>query len=185
MKVLIIPEDPSLDQYVLKPIVERLFEDLERSATVDVLTDPHLRGASEALDAKTVAGIVEDYPMIDLFLLMVDRDCDRSGHVAKAAARERDHARLVACLAIQEVEVWMLAVFPTPPVSIREIRAHCDPKEAYAEPFLTERGWSRGVGKGRKQAMTEGLRGSGYRRLLSRCRELCDLRERLAERLAS
>ncbi len=33
MKVLIIPEDPSLDKYILKPIVERIFQDLERTGS--------------------------------------------------------------------------------------------------------------------------------------------------------
>ena len=28
MKILVIPEDPMLDQYILKPVVERLFADL-------------------------------------------------------------------------------------------------------------------------------------------------------------
>jgi len=29
VKVLIIPEDPTLDQYILRPIVGRIFADLE------------------------------------------------------------------------------------------------------------------------------------------------------------
>jgi hypothetical protein len=43
LKVLVIPEDPVLDQYVLKPIVERMFEDLGRRVAVRVLTSPRLQ----------------------------------------------------------------------------------------------------------------------------------------------
>jgi hypothetical protein len=40
MKVLIIPEDPTRDPYILKPIVERLFShELQRVARVEVLKD--------------------------------------------------------------------------------------------------------------------------------------------------
>lgn len=106
MRVLIIPEDPTLDQYVLKPIVERIFGDLGKKARVDVLRDPHITGASQALDKDFIAEIVVDNPMIDLFLLMVDRDCDRMTHQAKVDARQGEHPqKLIGALAWQEVEV--------------------------------------------------------------------------------
>ena len=50
MRVLIIPEDPTLDQFVLTPIVQRIFTDLDIGARVEVLFDPHLSGADQALD---------------------------------------------------------------------------------------------------------------------------------------
>jgi len=37
MKVMIIPEDPTLDQYILKPVIEAVFKDLNRVAHVQVL----------------------------------------------------------------------------------------------------------------------------------------------------
>lgn len=179
MKVLVIPEDPTLDQYILKPIVEALFADLGRKARIEVLKDPHLRGTSEALDPEMVARIVEENPMEDLFLLMVDRDGDRLGNSRQALARELDHPqRLIACLAVEEVEVWMLALHrgalqaPWP-----EIRAHHDPKEHYAEPFLRQQEWLMQVGHGRKRAMRE--LGAQWRSLLTVCPELEELRLRL------
>ena len=45
MKVLVIPEDQVLDQFVVKPIVEALFADLGQPAQVTVLPEPRLRGA--------------------------------------------------------------------------------------------------------------------------------------------
>ncbi len=93
--------------------------------------------------------------------------------------REAEHpGRLLACLAVEEVEVWMLALhrdalggrWP-------EVRADCDPKERYADPFLREKGWLTEVGHGRKRAMRE--LPSRWGSLLSVCPELAELRERL------
>jgi hypothetical protein len=179
VKVLIIPEDPTLDAHILGPVFEKLFDDLGRMARVEVLQDPHLEGIDQALHPEMVKRIVEENPMVDLFFLVVDRDCNRFQNEARAASREQEHpGRLLACLAIEEVEVWMLALH-------REIlgerwnavRSECDPKERYAEPFLQERGWLSQVGKGRKRAM-RGL-ATQWKSLLTVCPELAVLRERL------
>lgn len=69
MKVLVIPEDPMLDQYILKPVVERLFTDLGLAVRISVLWNPRLRGVNQALDSSVVRDIVDTYSMIDLFLL--------------------------------------------------------------------------------------------------------------------
>lgn len=181
MKVLIIPEDPTLDQHILKPIVERIFADLACPARVEVLRDPHISGAAQALDAEQVRGIVEDNKMIDLFLLLVDRDCDRVHHEAKALARQADHPeRLIAALAWQEVEVWALALHrdelgtPWPTV-----RADCDPKEAYFDPFIARKGWTETVGKGRKRAMRD--LGQGWRGMLEVCPEIKALKDAIED----
>ena len=114
---------------------------------------------------------------------MVDRDCNRLGAEEKVAVREREHGgRLVGCVAIEELEVWMLGLYDQKqlPAPWKEIRSHCDPKEQYAEPFLARAGWSTYVGRGRKRAMDELGRGT-LRRLLARCEELRTLRGRLSE----
>ncbi|MBI4860172.1 MAG: hypothetical protein HY815_07890 [Candidatus Riflebacteria bacterium] len=180
MKALIIPEDPRLDQYILKPIVEEMFRRLDIRARVSVLQDPRLRGIDEALDADVIREIVRDNPMEDLFLLLVDRDCDRKGNTDRAAAREGEHPdRLIACLATHEVEVWMLALhraeLGTPWTQVRQ---HCDPKEAYADPFLERQGWTGEVGQGRKKAMRD--LGGHWNGLLQVCDELAHLQERVA-----
>jgi hypothetical protein len=146
---------------------------------VDVLRDPHLRGVDQALDRDIVAGIVRDNPMEDLFILMVDRDCNRLGNATKAATRLEEHpGRLLACLACQEVEVWMLALhrkqLTTPWSTIRD---ECDPKELYADPFIAAQGWSALVGRGRKKAMRE--LGSAWAGLLQVCPELRELHDQI------
>ena len=89
MKVLVIPEDPELDQYILKPVVEKIFADFGKSPRVAVLSNPRLRGVAEALDATILADIVAKYPMNNLYLVLVDRDGERA-RSAVASAREKE-----------------------------------------------------------------------------------------------
>lgn len=184
MKVLVLAENPRHDQYILKPVIERVFSDLGRSARVDVLHDPRLDSASRVLDSAILGDIVQENPMEDLFVLVVDRDCDREHNASKAAQRESDFAgKLLACVAIEEVEVWMLALHRDAilekggRVAWTEVRADCDPKERFAVPLLEQRGWSTGPGKGRKRAMRE--LGSSWRGLLDVCDEVRELKEKI------
>jgi hypothetical protein len=107
---MVIPEDPTNDQYILKPVVEQLFAGLGKSPRVQVLANPRLRGISEALSAPILADIVAMYPMVDLFLVLVDRDAEQK-RPGQAEERAQEHPdQLFVCLAIEEVEVWMLAL---------------------------------------------------------------------------
>jgi hypothetical protein len=178
VKVLIIPEDPSLDQYILKPIVERLFADLGKTPRVTVLLNPRLRGVAQALNSEILADIVATYPMNDLFLVLVDRDGDEM-RTAIASARESAHPnRLFVCLAIEEIEVWMLAIHSdTLEIGWGEIRAEIHPKERIAKLFLRERAPRLDAGKGRSWAMHDV--GKQWRGVLRRCPELEDLKRRI------
>lgn len=180
MKVLIIPEDPTLDQHVLRPVVAGIFADLKRPARVDVLTDPHLKGVDQALDRQIVANIIADNPMVDLFILAIDRDCNRKKNESLAQARVADHPdRLLACLAVQEVEVWALALHRGELTDKwSEIRADCDPKERFWDPFIARKGWGAEVGKGRKRAM-RALAGH-WSGLLQVCPEIAALKAEIA-----
>ncbi len=180
MKILVIPEDQTHDQYIAKPVIEAVVDHVGLVATVTVLPEPRLRGTNQVLDPELIMQIVEDNAMIDLFVLLVDRDCDRQGNTKRALAIESAHVnRLIACLPIQELEVWMLALHKdSVPASWTEVRAECDPKERFAEPFLARLG-SKGPGGGRKAAMNAGLRGGGLKTLLSLCSELREFSERL------
>lgn len=59
----------------------------------------------------------------------------------------------------------------------QEVRAECDPKERFAEPFLQSKGWG-GPGGGRKRAMRD--LGQGWTGLLAVCPELSELKQRVA-----
>lgn len=178
MKVLIIPEDQTQDGFIAKPVIAAIFDELGIHARVEVLPEPRLRGSSDALDGDLLREIVDANRMVDLFILVVDLDCDRMNHSTKAAEREREHpGKLFACLAQQELEVWMLALHREKlRVSWSDVRSECDPKERWAEPLLKELG-SKGPGGGRKRAM-DALKGN-IRSLLSLCGELQALKDRV------
>lgn len=178
MKVLIIPEDPTYDGFILKPIVEKIFVGLRKPAQVDVLPNPRLRGVAQALDSSILARIVAARRMIDLFLVLVDRDGDhrRSG---LAQQRETEHqGRLFVCLAIEEIEVWMLAIHRKDlKVSWGEIRSEIHPKERFARPFLATYAPKLDAGESREEAMRE--LGRHWKGVLRRCPELKELQQRI------
>lgn len=178
MKVMVIPEDPTLDRYILKPVMERMFLDLGRRAHVEVLDNPRLRGVAQALDAATVAQIVASRRMFDLFCIMVDRD-GVAERPLEARAREEEHPdRLMVCLAVEEVEVWMLAVHREQLAAPwQDIRSERDPKERFAAPFLAAHAPKSSLGGGRVWAMRD--LGSKWRGVLAVCPELEELKQRL------
>lgn len=180
MKVLVIPEDPTLDQYILKPIVTRIFADLGKSPRIGVLSNPRLRGVAQALDATILADIVSNHPMIDLFLVLVDRDADIK-RPALAQQRETEHkGRLFVCLGIEEIEVWMLAIHRERlDASWKEIRTEVHPKERFAQPFLEATAPRLDPGGGRAWAMRD--LGARWRGVLQCCGELEELRQRVGD----
>ena len=76
MNVLVIPEDPTMDQHILKPIFTRLFQNIGRqSARIEVCQNPRLGGIGEALKSERIDEIVTKYRgMMDILILCVDRD---------------------------------------------------------------------------------------------------------------
>lgn len=183
MKVLLIPEDPTLDQYILKPVVTQLFADLGKTPRIEVLSKPRLRGVAQALDARVLADVVADYPMIDLFLVLVDRDGDLRRRQL-ADAREAAHPdRLLVCLAVEEVEIWMLALHSEKlGVPWSEVRGEVDLKKRFAHPFLEAHAPKLELGRGRAWAMQ--AMGAHWRGVCRRCAELAELRQRVAEWLS-
>jgi len=75
VNVLIIPEDFRKDQYILKPIIQRMFAEIgKRQANVKMCLEPVLGGIDQATDRRRIADILDMYPTVDVFLLLVDRD---------------------------------------------------------------------------------------------------------------
>lgn len=185
MRVLIVPEDPVNDGYILRPVVGWLFEELGKQARIAVLQDPRMRGVDEALSKDALQAVVNRYPMVDLFLVLVDRDGDE-GRENRGAAREAENPRrLYVCLGVEEIEVWMLALhLQKVPASWAEVRAEPNPKERFAEPFLKSHAPRGSIGRGRAWAMRE-LDRRQFGALLARCPELRDLKGKIAARLAA
>ena len=186
MKVMVIPEDPTHDQHILKPIVKRIFKDLNTSARIEVLQDPHLGSVSQALDKDILASILDQRRMFNLFLLMVDRDCELGRETQLKARLDEANAGaekvMLGCLAIEEIEVWALALHQGE-LGARwksEVRKECHPKEVYFDPLVREKSWQESLGKGRAEAMKV-LPGPNWRSLKSLCPELEKLQGEIAE----
>ncbi len=188
MKVLVIPEDPRLDQYVLKPIIAAIFKDLGRVAQVDVLQNPRLHSVNQALDPKTLEGIIASNPQRDLFLLLLDRDCEET-RIEKIKAREQSalsmQRLLLGCLAIEEIEMWVFAVYQgTLPRSWQDMRRECHPKELFFEPLVAHLELQNTVGRGRKRLMSS-FSAKEHARLLQLCPEVAELQERIKQLLSN
>ncbi len=192
-RVLVIPEDPTYNGYILQPLVKALLDKAGKpNSRVTVLTNPRIRGVDHAIFS--APEIVRDNPMYDLFLLMVDRDArlgdgeDRLQRLREAESRAMGYGRLLlACAAIEEVEVWLMASHPDKIDNLgfgwKAIRQHDHPKEQYFDPFLATYGNRLEAGQGRKRLMGEGL--DNLTGLLNRCDELADLLRRIEEVVAN
>ena len=182
-RLLLILEDPTYDRYIVKPLIEKLLDQMgRRTARVDVLMDPKLGGVEQVFDGRTWKALLTKYPMIDAFVVAVDRDCEasRDARLQRIAKRISKVGKCFAgVLAIEEVEVWLLAGFKRDlGASWTEVRKECHPKERFFDPFLAAKNVG-GVGGGRLAMMQETLK--NLRGLLRSCPEIADLQVQLNE----
>ena len=164
MRVLVIPEDFRKDQYLLKPLFERLFRAMGKGrAQVRVCQDPLLGGVGEALKPERIREVVDQHDgMTDIFILCVDRDGDagRRARLDRIEGEFDDRHMLFAENAWEEIETWALAGLDLPPEwRWAEVRAEVHVKERYFEPLAQQRGVAAGPGGGRKTLGEEAARG--------------------------
>jgi hypothetical protein len=162
MRTLIIPEDFRKDQYLLKPLFERLFREFGRRQTrVLVCNQPLLQGVNEALKLERLREILERYPMFDLFILCVDRD-GNLGRQQRLDQIEQEFASLTTFMAVnawEELETWTLAGLDLPSDwRWPDVRASVSVKEEYFEAYATQRGVADGPGGGRRTLGEEAAR---------------------------
>ena len=162
-RVLIVPEDVRKDQYLLKPLFDRLFQSLGKStARVEVCQDPRLGGVFEALKTERLAEIVQQYRhMIDLFVLCVDRDGNANRRQRlDQIEKEFDHELVfLAENAWEELEAWTLAGLTLPDDwRWSDVRAAVDVKNRYFDELARRRGLSDAPGGGRKRLGEEAAR---------------------------
>lgn len=162
MRVLVIPEDFRNDQYILKPLFERLFQTIGRCAKIRVCQDPLLGGVGEALKTERLSEIVERYRgMNELFILCVDRDGEegRRARLDQIEKRFEGDIEFLAENAWEEVETWLLAGLELPG-NWRwvDVRAAVHVKETYFDPLATMRNVADGPGGGRKTLGEEAAR---------------------------
>ena len=151
MNIIVIPEDFRKDQYTLKPLFTRLFRRIgTRSARVRVCQDPLLGGIDEALKLERLREIVERYPMVDVFILCVDRDGDVHRRQRLDGIESEFGASFFAENAWEELETWVLAGLDLPSDwRWADVRAEVGVKERYFEPLVAQHGLSDSPGGGR------------------------------------
>lgn len=177
LRVLLIPEDPTYNGYILKPLVERMLTEIGKpNAKVTVLTNPKIGGYTQAVTA--IEGeLVDRYGHFDLWLFLPDADVAGKLDDLEAKLQSKD-IRLLCCAAKPEVEAWVLAGHREQ-LRIRwpEVAAHTRLKEEVFEPFLETHGDPKSAGGGREVLMRETL--GNYRGLLEVCPELRELENKL------
>lgn len=181
LRVLVIPEDPSWNGYILKPLVERLLEECgKHRAFVQVLTSPRAKGYEHAKGLIRDGELTSDYRHMDLWLFLPDGDNkDRQSEFdGLEDGCSRAGIRLICCAAIPEVEAWLMAghtdKMQTP---WKDIRASSKLRTEHFEAFLKAHGNLRAPGQGRGMLMRETL--GNYKGLKSRCPELQELEDKV------
>lgn len=159
-KVLVIPEDPTYNGYILKPLVARIMREVDKaSAIVTVLTNPKLNGYEHA--KSSLEGICERYKHFNLFLFIPDNDCSKTRQTAlnKTTAKMQADGKPIICIAaLEEVETWLLAAHKGKlDAEWKTIKQDCSIKENHFQPFLKEHG-DNSPGGGREELMKEGLK---------------------------
>ena len=149
MKVLIIPEDFRKDQYMLKPIFERLLRSIgDRFPRVRVCQDPLLGGIREALKSERIAEVLDaNRGMYDVYVLCVDRDGEtgRRQRLDQLESEFGNSRAFFAANAWEELETWVLAGLNLPRDWRWEVvRAEVHVKEQYFDQLATRRGLSNG-----------------------------------------
>jgi hypothetical protein len=180
-RVLVIPEDPTHNGYILKLLVERMLGEIGKpNAQVLVLPNPRLTGYDHAVRA-IEDELLQRYGFYDLWLFLPD--ADRAGGVAALEAKMRARGiRLICCAAQPEVEAWVVAGHRDALTgSWAELRHNPRFKEEVFAPFLQKFGDPRAAGGGRDKLIRATL--SNYRGLLAVCPELADLQQRIAAAL--
>ena len=181
MRLLIIPEDFRHDQYILRPLFERLAKSAGRRVRIEVCKDPLLGGVTKALKIERLSEIVQQYRgMTDIFVLCVDRD-GIVGRREQLNSIEREfHSETIFLSenAWEEIETWVLAGLALPAAwSWADVRREVQVKETYFEPLARERELHRAPGRGRKPLALEAARNIAAIR--QKCREFDGLAKQL------
>ena len=160
MNVLVVPEDFRKDQYILKPILSRLFRSAGKPrVNIRVCQDPLLGGVGEATKSERVSEIVERYEAItDIFILCVDRDGEE-GRRRRLDQLEQEFGNghvFLAENAWEELETWVLAGLDLPADwPWADVRGEVHVKERFFEVLAGQRGVDDHPGGGRKPLAEE------------------------------
>ena len=111
-RVLVIPEDPTWNGYILTPLAKTLLADAEKPASkVTLLTNPRLRGYDQA--RRAIRDELPDrYGFFDLWLFFPDADRANADAMQHLEAELRTKGiTLFCCPAQPEVEIYACVAF--------------------------------------------------------------------------
>lgn len=179
-RVLVIPEDPTHNGYILKPLVEMVLKSAGKSAAkVTMLTSPKLKGYNQAVSSvrHELAG---RYGHMDLWLFVPDADRASAPAMKELESHLTEQGvTLLCCPAVPEVEVYACVAYDNElPLPWQEAREHPQFKEAVFEPLLATHGDVKRPGGGRGDMTQKSIHNSG--RLFARCPEIAILKDRIA-----
>jgi len=182
-KVLIIPEDPTLNGYILRPLLKQILADAGKpKAEIKILSNPKVQGYNQALQT-----IKEDLPSIyshfDLWVFMPDSDrmnSDAKNHLEEALAQL--NINLICSPAVPEIEIYpCLAYRKEIQDSWKTMRSSDQFKEEYFAPLIAHHGNPRAPGNGREAMMRNSL--VNPQTLYQFCPELKDLKEQISQQI--
>lgn len=183
-KVLVIPEDPLHNGYILQPIIERVLAEAGRpQARVTVLPRSKLNGIAHAKEAIR-RELADVWRWMDLWIFVPDAD-RTSDKILATLEREvaKQGITLFGCAARPEVEAWLLAGHRKRiGIPWEEVAPHPEFKEQVFEPFLQAHGNPLAPGMGREQLTRETL--GNYQALKQLCPEIARLEQRLRDHFA-
>ena len=183
-RVLVIPEDPTNNGYLLRPIAQAVLTDAGRPrAKIQVLTNPRLRGYDSAIEA--IRGDLKHrYGFLDLWLFFPDTD-RATAEAMETLERDlrQEGVILFCCRAVPEVEIYACAGFPpAEPGGWDEWRSNPRLKETVFGDLLREHGDPKVPGGGRRSMIEKALDRRG--RFFGLCPEIAALRDRIIAHLA-
>lgn len=176
-RVAVACEDHTVDQYILKPLLEGALRWAGRPhARVRMITSPRIQGISDL--RRELCSILKPWLFqADALVVVVDRDCDPQRQAAWTQlidACDIDANRVHLLVPEQEAEIYCLwGVRRDLPGSWDDVRDECHPKEVYLEPRLSRADLAR-PDRGRKRLIESSL-ASGFESIASGCNELRDL----------
>lgn len=183
LRVLVIPEEPTYNGYILKPLTQALLAAAGRPrADVTVLSSPRLTGFDHAMRAIRDE-LPGKYRHFDLWIFVPDADrAADAAMVALEADLRRGGVRLLVCAAQPEVEIYACVAHRAGlGMTWNEAREHPRFKDQVFEPLLARHGDPRRPGGGRDQLVASTL--TNFPALLQFCPELARLLERIREQV--
>lgn len=200
MDIILIPEDPKRDQYVLKPVFQQMYDWLGVNGYTVEMAPWKPGSVSAATDWNQLEAFIDKMKFeTDFFLLCIDRDAKEARRTTDAERkpdqidklRDRAHQKFAdegwldttffGIAAREEVEVWALGGLENLPDdwTWRDVRSDPHPKENYFEPFAEDLGVDERDANGLKALGRESA--SNYRTLRQKCEELERLEDRIKD----